>query len=162
MNTNISKCFSHDEQILRTGIVIERFSELEKLVDKIIFDFISPTTDAEEFVSINLLHTSILSFASKVKLLQVINNRKNTLKINREKFHRLFSIRNAFAHNNVSGKIEVEFPENERVDLYFYLESMKGNGEISRVRRDEAYEEFDMLHSELTKNLNDLLDKLWS
>jgi len=136
------KSYSTEEQIHRTGLIVERFCELERTVNELLFCFIGPYTDAEDLIRLHLLDNSILSFASKIKLLQVIDRLKGTSHINRDELHRLLAIRNAFAHNVVGRNIEVEYVPSGLADTYFYIESIKGNGALLRVKRDDAYGEF--------------------
>lgn len=152
-----SKCYSEDEQIYRTGLVVERFCEIERLIDDVIFDFVGPSIDAEDFVRVNLLDKSVLPFSAKVKLLQVINRNKKALRVNREKFHRLLGIRNAFAHNSVSSNLEVDLPDGAPPEVYFAIESVKGDGAVQKIRRDDAFEEFMSLCEELRGHLTELL-----
>lgn len=150
---SIDKCYSDEEQIKRTGIVVEQFNEIENMVNTIIFDYITPTIDAEQFVKTYLLDNSILSFASKIKLLQVIARNIKAKAIDRNKLHRLMAIRNAFAHNQVAHRIDIEHVENELPDIYYYIESIKGNGEMERFKRDNVFAEFGPLHNDLKQEL---------
>lgn len=155
-----NRCYSQEEQIHRTGFVVERFSEIEGLINTVIFDFISPTTDAESFVGNHLLDNSVVSFASKAKLLLIIDREKNAKRIDREKLFRLLSIRNAFAHNNVGKKLELadeDPPVGALRDIYFFIESIKSDGAIKRVKRDDAYAEFIHLCDELQPAIEQLL-----
>ncbi|WP_257311274.1 hypothetical protein [Geothrix fuzhouensis] len=152
-----SKSYSLEEQIQRTGVIVERFSEIEQLINTVIFNYIAPILDAEKFVKLNLLDNSVVSFGAKIKLLQVINKNINGDFINRDKFHRLLSIRNAFAHNNVGNNLEIEPSEENLSEIYFYIESMKGDGSIVRTRRDDAYTEFWALYLELLRSLQEFI-----
>jgi hypothetical protein len=153
--------YSEEEEIHRTGIVVERFSEIEKLINTIIFDYVSPTTDAEDFVKINLLDNSVVSFGSKVKLLQVINRNLRVKLVNPDKYQRLLSLRNAFAHNNINQNLEIESNETKMADIYFFIESMKGDGTMRRLRRTDAFKEFISLFKELKPLLNELSNTIW-
>ena len=109
----------------------------------------------------DVLNNSVISFASKLKLLQVILTSTNKPKVNESKFHKLLKIRNAFAHNNLGGKLEVEYTENGSISLYFYMESFDGkNGGIKQIKRSDAFNEFISIHQEIYPVLSAILNNI--
>jgi hypothetical protein len=80
-------------------------NKIELALNAIIVDEISPPSDKREFVESILLNTSIVSFASKVKLFLHLSAAADWPQIKGNAFHRFMAIRNQFAH--VYGQIKI-------------------------------------------------------
>ena len=100
--------------------------------------------------------SSIISFGSKVKLILHISKNNNFGKVDREMLHRILSIRNAIAHNDIVEKFKTRIPEDFDEDIYHYfvVDRIKGDGSLETINKDKLYGEFFTLHRELDKQLN--------
>lgn len=95
-----------DKEWKMIGFVIAQFNELELLLTKILSKYIAPATEKEEFVNRQLLNNSVVSFGAKTKLLISITKSSNVGEVDRNKLHRILSLRNAIAHNDVISKFK--------------------------------------------------------
>lgn len=145
-----------DKEWKMIGFIIAQFNELELLMTKILTKYISPSENKKEFVESQMLNNSIISFGSKVKLILHISKNNNFGKVDREMLHRILSIRNAIAHNDIVEKFKTRIPEDFDEDIYHYfvVDRIKGDGSLETINKDKLYGEFFTLHRELDKQLN--------
>lgn len=157
-------------QIMNTiGKVIFNFNIIEKKIDSIITHYFHIEEEKQEFFKTHLLNTSIISFASKVKLLKQIfehieiEDIKSTIKLLEE----LNKYRNIFAHCSIEFeqvKLDIENLKNLDVNVNeetTFLEAklkhtMNAQGKISDKKFFELYEEFKQKTIEVEKILNDI------
>lgn len=109
-----------------------------------------------------ILHSSITSYASKVKLVLAIAKASGSAKLDRQKLHRLGHLRNAFAHGHMARSFRVnknalrrsgeELPYGE----YLVIETMKGDGIIDEIPRETAFSEFLNLRTDVDRQLDEL------
>jgi hypothetical protein len=109
-----------------------------------------------------MLNNSITSFASKVKLVINISKNNNIEKIDREKPHRILSLRNAIAHNDVIEKFKTHIPEDLEEDIYHYfvVDRIKGDGSLETVNKEQFYGEFLSLYADIEKQLNAIYENV--
>ena len=151
-----------DNEWKMIGFVIAQFNELELLMTKILSKYISPASEREEFVYRQLLNNSVVSFGAKVKLLVSITKSNNIGEVDRNKLHRILSLRNAIAHNDVISKFSTHIPEDWDEDIvhYFVADRMKSDGNIETINKSELYGQFLMLHDELGKQLETIYENV--
>jgi len=142
------------------GMVIDHFNQLEHTITEIITIYISPKDSRVEYFKNNLMNNSIISFGAKVKLLLGINKQEKLVKLNRDSFHRILSVRNAIAHNDIATKLKIEIPEDPYDDIstYIIMDRMKGDGSIETIPKSQAFSEFYELHMELQEDLDEMLE----
>ena len=149
-----------DRELIMIGLVVDQFNRLEQTITKIIATYIRPKDSRTDFFAKNVMNSSIVSFGSKIKLLLAINKQENLVELDRDKLHRILSIRNAITHNDVATKFKLEIPEDPDEDIYSYIvmDRMKGDGSIETISKDQAFSEFYQLHSALEPKLNQMLE----
>jgi hypothetical protein len=143
--------FDLEEEWKTLGLMLDQFNRLEHLIAKVIRLYVQPVTDHASFVENIILHNSIISFAGKIKLLLTIARESTGPKLNRNKFHRLLNLRNAFAHGNtIKG---LRFNRNafsgEPYGAYLIVETLEGDGSVKKMLRQKAATEFLSLLQEL-------------
>ena len=136
MDENI---FENEEVELRNiGKIIHEAGEIENLLDEIITEYFISDLNLVSFFRKAILNTPILEFSKKVKIVSQIAKKEN-LKFDSEPFHRIMSIRNAFAHNDLSSTLRMN------IDTYEYswiLKSSSSDGTYIEIERSEAMKVF--------------------
>ena len=95
------KPFLHDSETNRQiAYVIDNTNTIEHIMKKILVNHVSAPADRTEFMSNVLLHSSILNLGAKFKLLHHIVEQEGWPKVDRNHFHTLLGVRNAFAHSD--------------------------------------------------------------
>lgn len=139
------------------GALVYRFNVHEAQLARIIDLYIGAKGDGRDFVRTRVLHNSIVSYASKVKLVLAITKAVDGPKLNREGLHRIGHLRNAFAHGNLEEQVRVNrnalFGD---TGPYFVVETMKGDGLLSEMRRDEGFKELTDLIDVVEAQLKEL------
>lgn len=154
--------FDPSRELKLTGMVIDQANLIELMMKKVIEAYVQPPKERSEFFSRHVLNNSIVPFAGKIRLIFAINNALSLVRLNKNAFHRLAAIRNAFAHNDVGSGLRVDAPLDPDMPLstYVVVESIDGDGSIRTVSRDDAalefHEAFDVAH----KSLEEMLDKM--
>lgn len=150
-----------DREWKMIGLVVDQFNQLEHTITKIITAYIGPKFSRVDFFAKNLMNNSVVSFSSKVKLLLTINKQENLAKLDKNQLHRILSVRNAIAHNDVATKFKLEMPDDPDEDIYSYIvmDRMKGDGTVETIPKDQAFREFYELHSALQPVLNEMLER---
>ncbi|MFH2144589.1 MAG: hypothetical protein ABII75_00980 [Candidatus Omnitrophota bacterium] len=158
------------------GLVIDNCNRIETKMKEVIVAYLGVQEDKAAFLQSILLHNSIVSFASKVKLILAINKQGNYVNIRRDDFHKLMKIRNAYAHSDLLSNIEMTIPdysrylEDESLDIeempqplmLKYLKSIKHDGSLEVVERTSAYFEFFDLSERVEEYLNNIKEKIGS
>ena len=144
------------------GMIVSQFNALELLITKILTKFISPNEQRKDFVQRQLLNNSVISFGAKVKLLISITKSYDLGKVDRNKLHRILSLRNAIAHNDVVSNLKIHVPEDpdESVSQYFVIDKMKSDGNLETMDKSETYWEFMNLNEELNAQLQKIYENL--
>ena len=139
--------------------IINEFSFIENLMDQIISNFTSPRKDAHFFFWQVILDSSVISVGSKVKVMMAISQECG-IKINPDPIHKLLSIRNAFAHSKTnSHPCMVVGKTPEQNEMHYYLHTLSNSGQIKKVKRTEAVEEFNKLYGKAKEQLLELVAK---
>jgi len=150
----------------QNGYIISMFNVIEGKVEDIIYRFLNPSIEKEEFVRDILLNNAILNFSSKVKLLIYISNELGyDLAKTPDSLHKLMNIRNKFAHNDPNNvKTEFIFDDDTRAILKIssesILKSVSGKGKKKEETRKEMLEKFVELVKKVWKPIWDLMNKL--
>ena len=103
-----------------------------------------------------------MSFASKLKLISTIDDDKTLNGNDMQKLHRLLSVRNAFAHTDLSESKRVVFDENNALkkNVFIVTESLSADGRLKEENREDTYiEAFDITKMVCPK-LKAIRDKL--
>lgn len=131
MDENI---FEKEEiQLRNIGEIIHEAGKIENLLDDIIAEYFISDMNLESFFRKTILNTC-LEFGKKVRIVSQIA-KKESLRFDSEPFHRIMSIRNAFAHNDLSSTLRMN------IDTYEYswiLKSSKSDGTYTEIDRSEA------------------------
>jgi hypothetical protein len=135
----------------RIGKVIFNFNLIENLIDKIITQHFSITSQQQEFFTTQVLNTSIINFNSKIKILKQIledigaEDIKNMTKLLED----LNRYRNMFAHCSIEFE-HVFSNEEKNAQIVFgphYIKptlkhSMNAQGRVSDKEFFKIYDEF--------------------
>ena len=148
------------EEWERAGRIIDQCNELEDLMKAVIEAYVAPSEESAGFFRACLLNNSIVSLGSKIKLIQVINKQRSLIKLDQNQLHRLIAIRNAFAHNDLRTGLRFKVQDRDALIQYVVMESIKGDGSIQKVTRDEAAKEFAQVHKDVKSGLKAMLRKL--
>lgn len=141
------------------GWVISRFARVERSVNLKIQLHFKPQNEID-FQSI-LLNSSIISFGSKIKLLQGLGLQKSTC----EKLRKISNIRNGFAHNVIISEYAGptlkegvnEIPE-EEFKFNSIISVLNSNGKLVKKKALELALEFNELSSEVNNELIKYID----
>lgn len=147
------------EECQRIGLVVELASQVELYLTAIIEAYILPRDDRQAFFRSHVLNNAIVSLGSKVKIVQAINRDLEIISLDANALHKVAQLRNAFAHNDIISGIRVDGSAETEVVTYG-LESIKGNGELLYISRDEAFEQFKRYHKIVESNLREMLGKM--
>ncbi len=122
--------------------VIDGVDHIENLINQIIHNYLSPRKEAFEFVWHVVLDSSIMSLGAKIKLVVAIS-KKLEIKIDRNALHQVGALRNAFAHHGLRSHPTMSVGKTpEEDESYYVLQILTNGGELKRIRREEALEEF--------------------
>jgi hypothetical protein len=141
----------------KIGEIVERFNAIESRIALLIQRFIGAKGSGGEFLRSRVLHNSIVSYSSKVKLILAINGEAGGPKLDRDSFHRLGALRNAFAHTDIykSRRVNLNVDAGP-VGAYFSIDLLKPDGTIKSMRRAEAVVEFGDLCDHIDQQLDGL------
>lgn len=126
----------------------------------IIEAYVEPRADREAFFRAYVLNNAIVPFAAKMKLVFAINKDLQLVKLEANAFHKVMSLRNAFAHNDLISGIRVDETARSDEGSAVVLESVRGDGGMETVTRDAAYQEFRKAHERVESCLREMLGKL--
>jgi hypothetical protein len=128
------------------AFVIDRTNYIEFTLKSILTKYIAAGDDRRTFVNDILLHSSIIGFGQKIKLLHYIIDREKWPKIDVNHFHTVLNIRNAFAHSDtVNQHIHINLRNDgtsEVVDIFQLLDTISSSGKYRKVKRKDALDEF--------------------
>lgn len=127
------------------AFVIERTNYIEYQIKEIITTYLQTNKSKRDFVKNILLNNGILNLGAKIKLLMYISDNEGW-NIDKDIFHRIITIRNAFAHNDtVHENISITMinkNEVNNVEFYMTLDTVKSSGKLERIKRQDALQEF--------------------
>ena len=122
--------------------VIDRAALIENIINQIIVGYSKPRKDAWEFMWSNVLDTSVMSLGAKVKVVMAVA-REMGFDLEKNALHRVIALRNAFAHHASDAHPVLAVGRTPREDTsYFQFWALEGSGKISRIKRHEAFTEF--------------------
>ena len=157
------------------GKVIFNFNFIEKKIDSIISKYFNIEEDKNEFFKSHLLNTSIITFASKIKLLKQIfeNLSIDNYKPNIKLLEEVNKYRNIFAHcsiefeevkMNIEDLKELETNSNGQIESKILEAKLKNvmnaQGKITDKKFFELSEEFKEKIIEIEINLNEMYKNL--
>lgn len=139
--------------------VIQKLNEIESLMKSLIISYIQPEKSKKEFMEAYLLHSTIISFGSKLKIIKQINaNQTEKWFSSFDNFHKLINIRNAFAHStthNMEGFASV--PLTVPIVLQVYVEQSKSSKIFELKPMKEQYETFNEIFENLKSKLESII-----
>jgi len=145
------------------AFVIERTNYIEYQIKEIIMSYLQVDKNKGNFVKNILLNSGIISLGAKLKLLIHICDSKKW-DVDKNLFHKIIEIRNAFAHNDtVTTNISINMTKKDKVknvDVYMNLNMVDGSGKLKKVKRQIALQEFTNKYGEAEKFLNIIIKKI--
>lgn len=147
------------EEWQRIGLVVELANQIELYLTAIIEAYILPRDDRQAFFRSHVLNNAIVSLGSKVKIVQAINRDLKVISLDSDALHKVAQLRNAFAHNDLISGIRVDDSVDTEV-VIFGLESIKGDGKLLYISREEAFDQFKKYHKIVESNLKEMLGKI--
>ncbi|MCH4824556.1 hypothetical protein ML462_15390 [Gramella lutea] len=139
------------------GWIINTAIKIEELVDSILLRFFNP--DNRQIFMDYALNSSIMHYGGKIKILKAIGIDNKTF----SNLQYIGSIRNAFAHTNISHKmtINIKKPASESTTSVSDIMSvMNGQGIIKSKDPYEFLKEFLALYQQVEPVLNEKIKEL--
>lgn len=137
--------------------VVDRVAFIENLINQIIVGYCKPREAAWEFMWSIVLDTSVMSLGAKVKVISALSHEMD-FKLDKDSLHRVIALRNAFAHHASDAHPVIAVGRTPEEDsTYFQFWVLEGSGKISRIRRHEAFAEFDVNYRKARESLGKLL-----
>ncbi|CAM4298145.1 hypothetical protein EWU23_12635 [Cytophagaceae bacterium 50C-KIRBA] len=138
ISTSEKKSLSEYNSLELRGWIIERLSKIEFQINQVIINHIKPV-NCEDFERI-ILNPSIISFGSKIKILQNINDFDKSII---GKIRESASIRNVFAHAPIYDLIEIDIdPDINSINASNKIDKMNSQGQITSVKVSESLNQF--------------------
>lgn len=138
--------------------VIDRTWILEGKINDLIEYFVAPRSGTLDFFYNVLLDTSIISLGAKVKIVMAISQELD-VKIKQDAFHKVVSIRNAFAHTGQKSNPAVFLKEDGSLsDTDYVLKIVKNTGKIESMTRSNAMRQFEKKYQIALKSISSLLE----
>jgi hypothetical protein len=138
--------------------VIDRVAYIENIINQVIVGYCKPRNDAWEFMWSIVLDTSIMPLGAKVKVAMAAAHELG-FDLERNALHRVIALRNAFAHHasNAHPVLSVgRTPEEDSSYYQFWV--LEGSGKISRIKRHDAFTEFNQAYIKARDSLIKLKD----
>lgn len=156
--TSSSKTGSQPPEPSKVDVVdvIDRTALIENIINQVIVGYCKPRKEAWEFMWSIVLDTSVMYFGAKVKVVMAVA-REMGFKLEKNALHRVIATRNAFAHHasDVHPVLAVgRTPEEDTIYTHFWV--LEGSGKVSRVKRHEAFAEFNTAYSKARDSLVEL------
>lgn len=126
--------------------VIDRVAHIENVLNQVIVAYCKPRKDAWEFMWSIVLDTSVMSLGAKVKVVMAVSQ-EMVFKLDKNSLHRVIALRNAFAHHASNAHpvfVVGRTPEENTSHLQFLV--LEGSGKVSRIKRHEAFTEFNAVY----------------
>ena len=136
--------------------VIDRAALIENIINQVIVGYCKPRKDAWEFMWSVVLDTSVMSLGAKIKVVMAV---AHEVKFDLEKnaLHRVIALRNSFAHHSSNANpvlVVGKTPEEDTGYLQFWV--LEGSGKIQRIKRHEAFDEFNAAYRKAKDSLAQL------
>jgi hypothetical protein len=131
---------------------------IENIINQVIVGYCKPRNDAWEFMWSIVLDTSIMPLGAKVKVAMAAAHELG-FDLERNALHRVIALRNAFAHHasNAHPVLSVgRTPEEDSSYYQFWV--LEGSGKISRIKRHDAFTEFNQAYIKARDSLIKLKD----
>lgn len=138
--------------------VIDRTAHIENLLNQVITNYCAPRRKAWEFMWSVVLDTSVMSLGAKVKVVMAVAHEVH-FKLKKDPLHRIIALRNAFAHHSTNAHpvfVVGRTPEQNTSYLQFLV--LESSGKIQRVKRHEAFEQFNEAYRAAKQSLVELRD----
>ena len=133
--------------------VFERTELIENLLNQIIYNYSSPREEARLFFWYILLDTAVIHLGAKIKVVKTIA--KELQHYNSKKYsslNKVIEYRNAFAHHGLqSHPTSAVSKTSDKDEQNFMLHILQGSGNLKKISREEALENFNK-HFEIAKN----------
>ena len=144
--------FNKDDAI---SDAIQKLNEIESLMKSLIISYIQPEKSKEQFIEDYFLHSTIINFGSKLKIIKQINaNQKWLSNKDFENFHKLINIRNAFAHSTTHNmEASASFPLTFPIEFEFCVEQSNASKIFELKPMKEQYETFNEIFGDLQSKL---------
>jgi hypothetical protein len=147
--------------------VMDHTNTIEYVLKGVLTRYINAPSSRETFVQDILLHSSIINLGGKFKLLHHIVEYEGWPKLDRNHFHTLLNIRNAFAHSDtatvppiplyVGGTKEERIARRSSADIPDRIVTMlDSSGRFRSTGRGKALNEFTQSYVAILDYLNDL------
>jgi hypothetical protein len=152
------------QETWRIGRVVELCNQVELYMTAIIEAYVAAPANRESFLRTYVLNSAIITFGSKIKLVLAINERTSVVDLDDEAIRKVGNLRNAFAHNDLISGIRVEDPTVQVPDppVTVVVESIKSNGQMLTITRDQAFADFMKAHAKAESCLREMLGRLRS
>ena len=139
--------------------VIQKLNGIESLMKSLITSYIQPEKSKKEFMEDYFLHSTIINFGSKLKIIKQINaNQKWFSSKDFENFHKLINIRNAFAHSTTYDmEASVSFPLIFPIEFQFCVEQSNASKIFELKPMEEQYETFNEIFEYLKSKLESII-----
>lgn len=138
--------------------VIDRVALIENVINQVIVGYCKPRKEAWEFMWSIVLDTSVMSLGAKVKVVMAVSQEIG-FKLDKNSLHRVIALRNAFAHHASNAHpVLVVGRTTEEDTSYFQFLVLDGHGKVSRVKRHEAFIEFNAVYRAARESLVQLLN----
>lgn len=136
--------------------VVDRTALIENVLNQIITYYCAPRKDAWEFMWSIVLDTSVMSLGAKAKVVMAIAQELQ-FKLKKDPLHRIIALRNAFAHNATNANpVFVVGRKHEESTSYLQLWVLESSGKVQKVKRDEAFDEFNAQYRNARESLLEL------
>ncbi|PIB27877.1 hypothetical protein [Maribacter sp. 4G9] len=144
-------------QIEAQGWVVNISVQIEDLIDDILIEYFQPS-DRRTFLNV-LLNSSVMHFGGKLKVLRSIGIDGGIY----SSLQRIGSIRNAFAHTNISHSMTITWdPESDaKTDVKDVINVMNSNGEIKSKDPYSYMVEFLELYKQVEPVLKKMRDDIF-
>jgi len=140
------------------GLLLDQFNELEHLLGQIVEGYVRPAESRADFVRKVLLHNTVTSYGSKVKLVGYITRTSHGPAVDIERLHTLGRLRNAVAHTPMLHGLR--FNRNALrgpVGTFLVVESPNAKLEFSERPREAVVGDFFDGHHKAKSELEALL-----
>lgn len=147
--------------------IVDHTNTIEYVLRGILTRYVNAPGSRETFIQDILLHSSIINLGGKFKLLHHIVELEGWPKLDRNYFHTLLNIRNAFAHSDTStippiplyvgGTKEDKIAKRSRADVPdLEVTMLNSSGKFRSIGRGKALSEFTQSYVAILNYLNDL------
>lgn len=146
-----------EEEWRMVGILLDQFNEIEWLLGQIVAAYLRPAESRGDFLGRVLMHNTVTSFGTKVKLIAHIARESGGPKINTEALHTLGRLRNAVAHTPMLHGLRVNWNALIRpTGVYLVVESPTTQLDFKERPRDDIIAEFFTVHKATEQELQSL------